>query len=443
MPSATPAGSGTLTVTYAGKSVSSPVTVLVSAFGISNLRVPSGHETAAVAFGTNENEVVSVLDAAAPGDVLVLLGTGLGPSIGDIDTNYPIQGNLGTAPIVYVGEVPSPNVSYYGRTPIYPGLDEIIFTVPMNAPLGCHVSIIVQTANLGVPIVSNVPNTAIAATDHTPCTDPVNGFPAAALADPASSNNFVVSLIENQSFLPSTPGGTIPSKPVIADTYQILAPQFTPFELFAVSLTLAEASQGTCEAGFAPNVATPATPPPATYLNIGNPLTLTPPSGSPIVLPAALPGIFVGADSLGIAPGTWTLATPGGANEGPLNLNFKIPQPVTWTNQASLTGATINRANGLTLTWSGGDGVNGFVDIQGFAANTTGTFLIGYDCSAPISAGSFTVPPAVLLRMPTGVGANATLQLSTYAYPSTISPIQGFNDGNFSQIQTIIPIVYQ
>ena len=70
MPSATPAGAGTLTVTYAGQSVSSPVKVLVSAFGISNLRVPSGHETAAVAFGTNENEVVSALDAAAPGDVL-------------------------------------------------------------------------------------------------------------------------------------------------------------------------------------------------------------------------------------------------------------------------------------------------------------------------------------------------------------------------------------
>ena len=161
------------------------------------------------------------------------------------------------------------------------------------------------------------------------------------------------------------------------------------------------------------------------------------------MLPALVPGIFAGTDSLGIPPGTWTLTTPGGPNEGPLNLNFKIPQPVAWTNQNALIGATINRANGLTLTWTAGDNVNGFVDIQSFAANTTGTFAIGYDCSAPISAGSFTVPPYILQRMPTGVAAGATLQLSTYAYPSTISPIQGFNDGNFSQLQTIIPIVYQ
>ena len=69
---------------------------------------------------------------------------------------------------------------------------------------------------------------------------------------------------------------------------------------------------------------------------------------------------------------------------------------------------------------------------------------MGYDCSAPIQAGSFTIPPSVLLRMPTGASALSTLQVSTFAYPFNILPVKGF-DGvvNFSQIQTIVPITYK
>src|SRR5580692_8818731 len=46
MPSATPVGTGTLTLTYNGKSGTGPITVLVTAFGISNLRTVNGFETA-------------------------------------------------------------------------------------------------------------------------------------------------------------------------------------------------------------------------------------------------------------------------------------------------------------------------------------------------------------------------------------------------------------
>ena len=444
MPSATPPGTGTLTVTFGGKSATSAITVLTSAFGISNLRVPSGHETAAMTFGTNPSELVTVVDSAAPGDIVVLFGSGLGPAIGGDDTTFPVQGNLGTAPLVYVGGVASPNVAYYGRSPALPGLDQIIFTIPPNAPLGCHVSVIVQTSNMGVPIVSNAPATAIAATDHTPCTDPVNAFPAQLLGFPISFDIIGISLMENMSFLPSAPGAAIPTKPSITDTYQILVTQFTPNQFLGLSLNLAESSEGSCFAGFVPNVAVPPALPPATYLDAGTALTLTPPSGAPIVLPAAGPGAFLGKDSLGFPAGIWGFSTPGGANVGPLNFQFPIGRPITWTNQASVMTTPVDRTQGLKITWSGGDAFNGYVDIQGFAANSTGTFLVGYDCSAPIQAGSFTIPPSVLLRMPTGAGAFSTLQVSTFANPFNVLPVKGF-DGvvNLSQIQTIIPIIYK
>src|ERR1039458_2949999 len=103
MPSATPAGTGTLTLTYNGKSGSGPITVLGSAFGISIARTPAGHEIAAVTFATNQTELVLPPDAAAPGDALVLFGTGLGPVAGGNDTILPSSGNVGTAPTVYVG----------------------------------------------------------------------------------------------------------------------------------------------------------------------------------------------------------------------------------------------------------------------------------------------------------------------------------------------------
>jgi uncharacterized protein (TIGR03437 family) len=436
LPSATPVGTGTLTLTYNGKSGSGPITVLASAFGISIRRTPAGHEIPAVTFATNQTELVSAADAAAPGDALVLFGTGLGPVAGGNDTILPQSGNIGTVPTVYVGGVPSTNVSYYGRSPGFPGLDQIVFTVPQNAPLGCQVSIVVETSNAGVPIVSNAPATAIGTPDQMPCTDPVDAFPAALLSFPANSTVLGISLQQNTTFSSPTTSAT-------STAFQILFTQLTPPQFLALSANMAESSNNSCFSGFVPAVAPPAGLPPAIYLDAGPSVTLVPPSGAPFAVPALAAGVYLGKSSAGIPSGLWGFAAPGGANVGPFSLGFPIPQPVTWTNQASLLGSTVTRANGLTINWTGGDPY-GFVDIQGFAANTTGTFLVGYDCSAPLSAGTFTIPPSILLQMPTGPGAQATLQVSTFALPFTILPSEGFDAVvNFSQIQTLIPIVYQ
>jgi hypothetical protein len=209
---------------------------------------------------------------------------------------------------------------------------------------------------------------------------------------------------------------------------------------------MAQSSNNSCFSGYVPTVTAtaPASLPAATYLDLGPSITLTPPGGSPFMLPAAAAGVFLGKNSAGIPPGFWNFATSGGGNVGPLNFYFDIPQPVTWTNQTALLSSPVTRANGLTITWTGGDPLNGFVDIQGFAASATGTYLVGYDCSAPISQGSFTIPPSVLLMMPTGPAAQATLQVSTFALPFNILPVKGFDAVvNFSQLQTLIPIVYQ
>jgi len=292
-----------------------------------------------------------------------------------------------------------------------------------------------------VPIVSNGPTTAIAAAHHMPCVDPVDEFPPSLLSYTGTSKILTVALQQNVAVTPTPGGSSTQSMTNVTDL--VLAAQFTQAQINALAPTMAKSSLNSCLTGFVPAPASTPGLPPATYLDIGPAVSLVPPSGAPFAIPAAAPGVFQALNALAIPSGTWGFGTAGGANVGPLNFLFSIPQPIVWTNQASLIGSTIDRTKGLTITWTGGD-ANGYVDIQGFAANATGTYLVGYDCSAPISAGSFTIPPSALLHMPAGASAMATLQVSTFSLPFTTGAVKGFDSvGNFSQLQTVIPIVYK
>jgi uncharacterized protein (TIGR03437 family) len=175
MPSNTPVGDGTLTLTYNGKSASRPVTVVAATFGISHVDVYSDdngfvvRSIAAVTFP--DFQFVSDTHAAKPGDTLILWGTGLGAAPnndGDIEPSP--ASDIGSTPLVFVGGVQSPSVTYWGRSPnSTPGLDQINFVIPPNAPLGCNVSIVVQTAT---PVaVSNAPTIAVSATDGGTCSE--------------------------------------------------------------------------------------------------------------------------------------------------------------------------------------------------------------------------------------------------------------------------------
>ena len=188
MPSNTPPGNGTMIITYNGLSGFAPITVMQSNFGISNVVNPNANNgigvlnTASVTF---ENyQPVTPTNTAKPGDTLTVWGTGLGatPNNGG-DTTAPPAGNIGPAPQVFVGGIPSPSVQYWGRAPgTIPGLDQINFQVPPNAPLGCNVSIVVETMNGNTPVVSNGPTIALAATDGATCSDPTQFVPASDLS---------------------------------------------------------------------------------------------------------------------------------------------------------------------------------------------------------------------------------------------------------------------
>jgi hypothetical protein len=100
----------------------------------------------------------------------------------------------------------------------------------------------------------------------------------------------------------------------------------------------------------------------------------------------------------------------GGADVGSFTTPYTIPTPPTLINPAN--GATINvtRANGLTLTWSGGT-ANYILQIQGNNA-TDNTYNNGanFTCFVSASAGTFTIPPSVLLALPPGNAGGMDVQ---------------------------------
>lgn len=109
-----------------------------------------------------------------------------------------------------------------------------------------------------------------------------------------------------------------------------------------------------------------------------------------------------------LVPGNYTISGPGGAQVGPFTANLTIPERLIWTNKDAI--ATVQRAQGQPITWTGGT-TNGFVQITGSSlAVFTDTETVGasFFCRASASALSFTIPAAVLLALPPSVSIEGT-----------------------------------
>jgi hypothetical protein len=117
----------------------------------------------------------------------------------------------------------------------------------------------------------------------------------------------------------------------------------------------------------------------------------------------------------------------------------------------------VARANGMTFNWTGGD-PNGVVFIGGrgviFTAPGSNTIFAGasFQCSAPASAGTFQIPPAVLLTLPPQPvnpppGARpvgGSVYFWVYSAPSTFTaPRLDFGLAFHEQSGADVPITFQ
>jgi hypothetical protein len=125
----------------------------------------------------------------------------------------------------------------------------------------------------------------------------------------------------------------------------------------------------------------------------------------------AVPFIPVGGGPFVIDNGS------GGPDVGPFVAHINVPPPLVWSNMSSIS--SIDRSQGLTITWTGGD-PSGYVTIIGNSHASTATEMIGaqLSCSVAVSAHQFTIPASALLALPpqsisTGTNAVPSLQVGS------------------------------
>ncbi len=362
LPSNTPVGTGTITVTYNGQtSATQPITVVKTSMGM--FTVNQGGSGPGVVTDANF-KLITRTNSAKPGQTLILWATGAGPVTFDESRPPTSTVNLQSEAkaLIYVNGT-SVTPSFVGRSGCCSGLDQINFKVPPGTS-GCFISIAVQTSD---PVVSNFASIAVAPSGGT-CSDS-NGLSNADLAKLQSQGSLrigVVGMGRISTTIPSIAGQ--PASTTISDN------AFGSFVKYDVSTynqsqgLFRSASIGGCLvfafSGQNSQTSDPIKPVP---LDAGAAISLTGPafSGS-LTKFAQVPGFYIATvtgDPFATG-GAYTFAGPGGADVGIFNAHLNVAPALTWTNAAQIT--TVHESAGQLITWTGGDPA-GTVQITGFS----------------------------------------------------------------------------
>ncbi len=413
LPSNTPVGTGTVTVKFGGASATSAVTVVASNVGIYTANL-SGSGPGVVTFG--DYSALTSTKSAKAGDALIIWATGLGP-ISTSDANPPTVADLGTKITIYVGGVAV--IPFYRGRSGYAGLDQINFIVPPGVGPGCGVSLVIQTGTL----VSN--NTTI----------PVSASGGACANANANLTNAQISVLQNKS---SIKVGAFQYEQQVSNTFNqdgkavrtnsagvvLIGLDQVNFPLLLSAV--ATVTPGSCTVTVIKGQRTEDNSlfAVARLVNAGSILTLTQPNGSAISLASGgTDGTYSGVLN-SYQSGVVTITGTGGPDLGAFSTAFTLQPQLNWSNLAIISGSVIDRTQPLTVRWNGGD-PDGFVDVLvSTRINQNGVQLeVEADCAGPVSAGSLTVPPSVLLAMPAGAGAFANVTVI----------------GNNSQVPLLVP----
>ena len=440
LPSSTPAGAYDVKVTYNQQtSAASRINVVERNFGFATQSSNGQGPAQATYSGYDLNRFTTgtlaqwSLRPAKPGDGMVLWGTGLGADPAS-DANGGTSGDQTAAAQVQVivgGIAVTP--AYAGRSSGSPGLDQINFTVPSGVTPSCFADLQVRVGGR----LSNLGSIAVAAAGQTACTS-------------ARLTQAQLQTLDQGGTL--TAGGIQLGKSATTFTATVsehtdtAAAWFGKYTIDAVANSnLALAQSGACflvqrtgttdQLGFGQR-------PPQT-LDAGARLALNGPNASNMAIPRQSDNTYLatlystGLEGIGatgsptLAAGTYTVAGTGGADVGAFSASITLPGDFVWTNQSSIANP-IPRASPLTVTWTGAAG--GLVTVLGAAltrisgTGASATFsALGFNCTAPASAGSFTVPSSILQQLPAVSGDVLTASfglLSLFAVPD-VSTGQG------------------
>jgi len=409
LPSATPVGSGTFSVTYGGASASAPIQVVPSSFGIYSANMYGTGQALATDPSYNPNSIIHTFH---PGDLVILWGTGLGAVTWD-ETQLPPPAQLVSlsAPVeVYVGNTPAV-VGYHGRSGCCTGLDQIVFTVPAGVE-GCYVPVNVQAGT----VMSNFTTIAISDTGQT-CSDSIMGQDL--IGQLAAGQNVSFGWIQAS-------GG------YLGDYVSATFNEFTPATANRASYGVSSGYCMTVEWGsqngeFLNDFTTPS-------LNAGTALTLTTPTAAHQIPEAGSPGAYGALFTTQPLQGVqFTISGAGGSNVGAFTTSDTLPALATDLQNIN-SGSFVPRGSDLKVVWDPTrfSQPNGLAVVGGYsslnAPDGSVTVDVWLQCTAPVAAGQFTIPAIVLSTLPAtplavkGVPAGyGYLWLGEYDSPTTFT----------------------
>jgi uncharacterized protein (TIGR03437 family) len=430
LPSNTPTGTGTITVTYNGRlSAPAPITVVANNVGIftigANGQGPGivsypDYSLVSAAKDANCGAPNTYCGAANPGDTLILWATGLGSVSGNEASGAGLGQNMPNIPLtVWLGGVQA-TVAYQGRSGCCIGEDQIVFKVPNNVPTGCAVPLLIQIGSQ----VSNATVMAIASGSRN-CT-PTNAALAAGnveqavTAGPATYGGIALTRDLNGSGQGYSDNAKFAFLKVL--TYPAGSQPF-------MESYLDDPPLGTCMVYNSTN-------PSSDYglqvgsvpADAGSSFTVTGPNGSKVLTgtPGSLNATLSPTGTY-LSPGAYTITGTGGADIGGFSAPLNIPAAPPLTNPANFALPPVTRSSGLTVAWTGG-APNAIVQIQVQAVtDTTNTNGATALCNVASSAGTFTIPPYALLAIP---AANVGNGFQFQQWTEAAFTAQGLNLGS-------------
>jgi uncharacterized protein (TIGR03437 family) len=402
LPSRIPPGEATITLTY-NTQTSAPVRFRVarSSVGVfTRNQAGSGPGIVQNYVSATDQPVNALTDVARPGQVMILWGTGLGPV--DFDESRPpevrdLDINL---EVLVAGK--SARVLYKGRSPQFPGIDQINFELPADVPEGCQVPLTLRAGG----VVSNFTTISIAARGRV-CSDP-NSYSAADMEAARTSgwlrlNHITLSKLNQLNVFPG-----------VLDQAGSRSRRWPHAALLTTNRIWQYAvPYGTCTVVSSGVVAddpfnikeNPGSGG-AISIDNGTLLNLNGPRGPKqwqndggADLGGGTPPLSGSYGPEYLVPGVYTVDNGNGSpNIGPYRATLTLPAPPAWTNHSSITA--VNRSQDLTVTWSGGDTAKESVMIVGLSANTDLGVGSMFACVERSSAGRFTIPALVLSALP-------------------------------------------
>lgn len=431
MPSNTPAGPASVTVTFNGKtSAPSKILVAKSALGVFTRNSQgNGPAIAQIARSATDVSVNALTNSAQGGDTMVIYGTGLG-AISGADNVPPGVVPAGSNVSVNIAGTVIP-ATYAGRSPDFPGLDQINFQLPANIATGCYIPAEITAS--GQP--SNQFYLSLGAGSKT-CVHPL-GLMQDALArldagGTANIGHFLMLRAVVSILSPEGVGG-------VFDTVDANgAFQLTNSILFAFGGYNYPVASGSCAVldtlaaapGFnVPDFSTVG----GKELNAGASLALAGSVGSPYGILHTDTGGYLTVLFGTLGPGAWTVSGSGGSDVGPFSA--KITLPTNLESPVATTAVAIPR-DAFTITWTGGNlNAQSLVTISGtsIVINPTDPSKSRgkqFFCNAPASAGKFVVPASVMSQLPSstvdasaGEVASANLAINTAGGAAFTAPL--------------------